>query len=80
VIFRPLNSMLGGPQLPPGLHSFILGPFFATTSENVTTPWSNGAIEGHINRLKALKRQMYGRAGFELLKARMLPWETSNAV
>jgi transposase len=46
---------------------------------SITTPWSNGPIEGHINRLKALKRQMYGRAGFELLKARVLPWETSNS-
>src|SRR5579863_4959902 len=41
----------------------------------ITTPWSNGAIEGHINRLKTIKRPMYGRAKFELLKARMLPWE-----
>jgi transposase len=30
-------------------------------------------VEGHINRLKTLKRQMYGRAGFELLRARLLP-------
>ena len=35
--------------------------------------WSNGPVEGHINRLKTLKRQMYGRAGFELLQARLLP-------
>jgi transposase len=35
--------------------------------------WSNGPVEGHINRLKTLKRQMYGRAGFELLRARVLP-------
>ena len=41
---------------------------------SITTPWNNGAIEGHINRLKAIKRQMYGRAGLELLKARVLPW------
>jgi hypothetical protein len=41
----------------------------------LTTPWSNGPIEGHINRLKAIKRQIYGRAGFELLKARVLPWD-----
>jgi len=34
---------------------------------------SNGPVEGHINRLKTLKRQMYGRAGFELLRARLLP-------
>jgi hypothetical protein len=43
------------------------------------TPWSNGPIEGHINRLKAIKRQMYGRASFELLKARVLPWDASSA-
>lgn len=30
------------------------------------------AVEGHINRLKILKRQMYGRAGIELLRARLL--------
>ena len=41
---------------------------------SMTTPWSNGPVEGHINRLKAIKRQMYGRAGFELLKARVLSW------
>src|ERR1700679_2257275 len=34
--------------------------------------WSTGPVEGHINRLKTLKRQMYGRAGFELLRARVL--------
>jgi transposase len=39
----------------------------------VETPWSNGQIEGQINRLKAIKRQMYGRAGFHLLRARVLP-------
>lgn len=36
-------------------------------------PWSNGQTEGQINRLKTLKRAMYGRAGAELLRARMLP-------
>jgi len=39
----------------------------------VVTPWSNGQTEGQINRLKTLKRAMYGRAGPELLRARMLP-------
>ncbi len=38
----------------------------------LTEPFSNGPVEGHINRLKTLKRQMYGRAGFELLRARLL--------
>ncbi len=38
----------------------------------VTGPWSNGPVEGHVNRLKAIKRQMYGRAGFGLLRARVI--------
>ena len=39
----------------------------------VTTRWSNGPVEGQVNRLKMLKRQMYGRAGVELLRARLMP-------
>jgi len=39
----------------------------------LTECWSNGQTEGQINRLKALKRAMYGRASTELLRARMLP-------
>jgi transposase len=35
-------------------------------------PWSNGKTEGHVNRLKFLKRQMYGRASVELLRLRVL--------
>ena len=35
-------------------------------------PWSNGMVEGHIHRLKLIKRQMYGRAGFDLLRLRVL--------
>jgi transposase len=40
----------------------------------VETPWSNGQVEGQINRLKMIKRQMYGRANFSLLRARVLPY------
>src|SRR6204780_3576310 len=39
----------------------------------VSEPWSNGQTEGQINRLNTLKRAMYGRAGVELLRARMMP-------
>lgn len=41
----------------------------------VTLHWSNGPVEGHVNRLKTIKRQMYGRAGFALLKARVVSVE-----
>jgi transposase len=38
----------------------------------LTLPWSNGAVEGQVNRLKLLKRQSYGRAGVGLLRQRMM--------
>ena len=34
--------------------------------------WSSGQVEGQINRLKLIKRQMYGRASFDLLRQRVL--------
>ena len=34
----------------------------------LTLPWSNGPVEGHVHRLKLIKRQMYGRASFDLLR------------
>jgi transposase len=43
----------------------------AAVSAALTEPWSNGPVEGHVNRLKTIKRQMYGRAGFQLLRARV---------
>jgi transposase len=41
----------------------------------ITEPWSNGRAEGQINELKTLKQSMYGRASFELLRARLIPIE-----
>ena len=38
----------------------------------LTLEWSNGVVEGHVNRLKCLKRTMYGRAKFDLLRQRVL--------
>lgn len=38
----------------------------------LTLQWSNGVVEGHVNRLKCLKRTMYGRAKFDLLRQRVL--------
>lgn len=40
--------------------------------QGVTLPWSTGPVEGQINRLKMLKRQMFGRANRDLLKLRVL--------
>ncbi|MQX98080.1 hypothetical protein GHK03_18635 [Sinorhizobium medicae] len=44
----------------------------------IELPWSNGQAEGEINRLKMLKRAMYGRAGPELMRTRMLPLNTES--
>ncbi|MDJ0391580.1 transposase [Roseomonas sp. E05] len=38
----------------------------------LTSRWSNAQCEGHITRLKLLKRQMYGRASLDLLRRRLL--------
>jgi transposase len=44
----------------------------AAVENAVRLKWSNGPTEGHVNRLKMLKRQMYGRASFGLLRRRVL--------
>jgi transposase len=44
----------------------------AAVQAGLTLPYSNGLLEGHINRLKLIKRSMYGRAKFDLLRLRVL--------
>jgi transposase len=43
----------------------------AAVGAALTEAWSNGPVEGQVNRLKTIKRQMYGRAGLQLLRARV---------
>ena len=38
----------------------------------ITEPWSSGQVEGKVNRLKLIKRQMYSHANLDLLKARLM--------
>ena len=45
---------------------------FAAISAALKLPWTTSPVEGQISRLKMLKRTMYGRAGFELLRARVM--------
>ena len=44
----------------------------AAVTNALSLPWSNGQTEGQVNRLKLIKRQMYGRANFDLLRRRVL--------
>ncbi len=58
----------------PCLHSFATGirrDLNAVTA-GLTLPYSSGTVEGNVNRIKMLKRQMYGRAGFDLLRKRVI--------
>ncbi len=58
----------------PDLHSFARGlkHDHDAVLNGLTLPWSSGVVEGNVNRLKMLKRQMYGRATFGLLRKRVL--------
>ena len=58
----------------PALKGFVRGlrRDYAAVSAALSSPWSQGQVEGQITRLKLLKRQMYGRAKFDLLRRRVL--------
>jgi transposase len=56
------------------LESFAKGlkKDLAAVQAALDTPWSTSPVEGQISRLKTIKRTMYGRAGFSLLRSRVL--------
>jgi transposase len=58
----------------PDLHSFTIGlkHDYAAVLNGLTLPHSSGAVEGNVNRIKMIKRQMYGRASFGLLRKRVI--------
>jgi transposase len=66
------------------LRRFAAGLYedYAAVKAGVTLPWSTGPVEGHINRLKMLKRQMFGRAHLDLLSRRFVgaPGRTQERV
>ncbi|MFG1990969.1 transposase [Actinoplanes sp. NPDC048988] len=58
----------------PGMTGFATGltSDLAAVTAGLTLPHSSGPVEGNVNRIKMIKRQMYGRAGFDLLRERVL--------
>ena len=58
----------------PELKSFVAGieRDYDAVHAALRLPWSQGITEGKVNKLKTLKRVMYGRAGFPLLRQRLL--------
>jgi transposase len=83
--FAPLVRQRQGEQLDAwlarvaqspirALHRFAKGlaDDYDAVKAGLTLPWSNGPVEGHITRLKLLKRQMFGRASLRLLQQRFV--------
>jgi transposase len=58
----------------PELHTFATGirQDLAAVTAGLTLPYSSGPAEGNVNRIKAIKRQMYGRASLDLLRKRVI--------
>ncbi|TVZ76276.1 hypothetical protein [Streptomyces sp. BK340] len=56
----------------PSLHTLAAGIDRDAVIAGLSLPWSSGVVEGHVNRIKMLKRQMFGRAGFTLPRKRVL--------
>ncbi|MEW1661115.1 hypothetical protein [Streptomyces sp. NPDC093707] len=56
------------------LVSFVngIGSDLGAVVVGLSLPFSSGAVEGQVNRIKMLKRQMFGRAGLDLLRKRVL--------
>ena len=61
-----------------GLKTFARGLLrdIDAVENGIKMSWSNGAVEGHVNRIKSIKRQMYGRAGFDLLRLKVILSQT----
>jgi hypothetical protein len=85
--FGEMLTNLGGHKLPawiaavgadadqlPGLGSFAAGlqRDLDAVTRGLTTQWSSGPVEGRVNHIKMVKRQMFGRAGLPLLRKRVL--------
>jgi transposase len=58
----------------PGISSFAKGleQDLEAVTNGLTLPWSSGPVEGRVNHIKMIKRQMFGRAGLPLLRKRVL--------
>jgi len=73
---RRLGQWIDGVQADdlPALRSFVtgLGQDLDAVVAGLSLRYSSGAVEGHNNKNKMLKRQMFGRANFDLLRKRVL--------
>jgi transposase len=83
--FAAMLTQLTGQDLPqwisgardaglPGISSFAKGlqQDLDAVTQGLTTRWNSGPVEGRVNHIKMIKRQMFGRAGLPLLRKRVL--------
>lgn len=77
---RQADWLMTGLEQPPSSAPAPLRPFVKGLHHDLRAvvaalvlPWSNAPVEGHIDRMKLLKRQVYGRAGITLCRQRFLP-------
>jgi transposase len=82
-----MGQLTGKEQLPgwldavaaddlPALHSLVAGlrRDQDAVTNGLSLPYSSGQVEGTVTKIKYLKRQMFGRANFDLLRKRVLAW------
>jgi transposase len=65
------NAQASGITQLAGFAAGLLKDYDAVRN-GLTLPWSSGAVEGNVGKLKTIKRQMYGRANFDLLRRRVI--------
>jgi len=73
-IKRWIDFVIRSKRKLSGLKTFARGMLrdIEAVENGINMSWSNGAVEGHVNRIKSIKRQMYGRASFELLRKKVI--------
>lgn len=72
--FGSRNERALTPESPVDMRRFAKGlrDDLSAVTAALSMSWSNGQTEGQVNRLKLIKRQMFGRAKFDLLRRRVL--------
>lgn len=73
-IKRWIEYVRGSKMALAGLKNFANGLLrdIKAVENAIRLSWSNGTVEGHVNRIKSIKRQMYGRASFDLLRRKVI--------
>jgi hypothetical protein len=66
------KAELSGPEAISIFADSVRQDLHDAVTAGLTLAYSSGVVEGHVNRIKTIKRQMYGRASFTLLRARIL--------